>query len=53
VVGYVSPVLLGSGRYPALRSDAIPTIAAAPRLVLDEVTLFGEDVRIISYPKGA
>ena len=53
VVGYVAPVLLGSGRYPALRSDAIATIAAAPRLVLDEVTRFGEDVRITSYPKGA
>ena len=53
VVGYVSPVLLGSGRYPAMRSDAIATITAAPRLVLDEVTRIGEDVRLISYPKGA
>jgi diaminohydroxyphosphoribosylaminopyrimidine deaminase/5-amino-6-(5-phosphoribosylamino)uracil reductase len=53
IVGYVSPVLLGSGRYPALRSDAIPTITAAPRLVLDEVARIGEDVRLISYPKGA
>jgi diaminohydroxyphosphoribosylaminopyrimidine deaminase/5-amino-6-(5-phosphoribosylamino)uracil reductase len=53
VVGYVSPVLLGSGRYPALRSDAITTITAAPRLVLDDVTCFGEDVRLTSYPKGA
>jgi diaminohydroxyphosphoribosylaminopyrimidine deaminase/5-amino-6-(5-phosphoribosylamino)uracil reductase len=53
VVGYVSPVLLGSGRYPALRSSAITTISAAPRLVLDDVTRFGEDVRLTSYPKGA
>jgi len=53
VVGYVSPVLLGSGRYPALRSNAIPTITAAPRLVLEDVTRFGEDVRLTSYPKGA
>ena len=53
VVGYVSPVLLGSGRYPALRSNAITTIAAAPRLRLDDVTRFGEDVRLTSYPKGA
>ena len=29
------------------------TIAAAPRLVLDDVTRFGEDVRLTSYPKGA
>lgn len=53
VVGYVSPVLLGSGRYPALRSSAIATITAAPRLTLEDVTRFGEDVRLISYPKGA
>jgi diaminohydroxyphosphoribosylaminopyrimidine deaminase / 5-amino-6-(5-phosphoribosylamino)uracil reductase len=53
VVGYVSPVLLGSGRYPALRSSAIGTIADAPRLVLEDVTRFGADVRLISYPKGA
>jgi diaminohydroxyphosphoribosylaminopyrimidine deaminase/5-amino-6-(5-phosphoribosylamino)uracil reductase len=53
VVGYVSPVLLGSGRYPALRSEAIATITAAPRLVLDDVTRFGADVRLTSYPKGA
>ncbi len=53
VVGYVSPVLLGSGRYPALRSDAIATITAAPRLVLEDVSRFGEDVRLTSYPKGA
>jgi diaminohydroxyphosphoribosylaminopyrimidine deaminase/5-amino-6-(5-phosphoribosylamino)uracil reductase len=52
VVGYVSPVLLGSGRYPALRSSAIETISAAPRLVLADVAVFGEDVRLISYPKG-
>ncbi len=53
VVGYVSPVLLGSGRYPALRSAAIQTISAAPRLVLEDVARFGEDVRLTSYPKGA
>ncbi len=53
VVGYVSPVLLGSGRYPALRSSAITTITQAPRLVLEDVTRFGSDVRLISYPKGA
>jgi diaminohydroxyphosphoribosylaminopyrimidine deaminase/5-amino-6-(5-phosphoribosylamino)uracil reductase len=53
VVGYVSPVLLGSGRYPALRSSANQTIAAAARLTLEDVTRFGEDVRLVSYPKGA
>jgi diaminohydroxyphosphoribosylaminopyrimidine deaminase/5-amino-6-(5-phosphoribosylamino)uracil reductase len=52
VVGYVSPVLLGSGRYPALRSSAIDTITAAPRLTLEDVTRFGADVRLTSYPKG-
>ncbi len=53
VVGYVSPVLLGSGRYPALRSAAIQTITAAPRLTLEDVTRIGADVRLTSYPKGA
>jgi diaminohydroxyphosphoribosylaminopyrimidine deaminase/5-amino-6-(5-phosphoribosylamino)uracil reductase len=53
VVGYVSPVLLGSGRYPALRSSAIQTITSAPRLTLEDVTRFGADVRLVSYPKGA
>jgi diaminohydroxyphosphoribosylaminopyrimidine deaminase/5-amino-6-(5-phosphoribosylamino)uracil reductase len=53
VVGYVSPVLLGSGRYPALRSAAVQTITAAPRLTLEDVTRFGADVRLTSYPKGA
>ena len=31
----------------------IGTIEAAGRLRLDDVTRFGDDVRLTSYPKGA
>ncbi len=58
VIGYVAAVVLGSGRYPAIRDAGIPTIAAAARLHLSDVTRFGDDVRLTSYvqpasPKGA
>lgn len=52
VVGYIAPVLLGSGRHPTLAEAGIETISAAGRLKLHDVTRFGEDVRLISYPKG-
>jgi diaminohydroxyphosphoribosylaminopyrimidine deaminase / 5-amino-6-(5-phosphoribosylamino)uracil reductase len=52
VVGYVAPVLLGSGRYPAMSDAGIDTIAQAGRLRLDDVTRFGDDVRLTSYPEG-
>ncbi|MCW2549174.1 MAG: ribD [Mycobacterium sp.] len=52
VIGYYAPALLGSGRYPVLIGGGIDTIAAAGRLVLDDVTRLGDDVRLISYPKG-
>lgn len=52
VIGYVAPVLLGSGRYPAMAGAGVDTIAAAGRLRLDDVTRFGDDVRLTSYPKG-
>jgi diaminohydroxyphosphoribosylaminopyrimidine deaminase / 5-amino-6-(5-phosphoribosylamino)uracil reductase len=52
VIGYVAAVLLGSGRYPAIGAAGIDTIAAAPRLRLDDVTRFGDDVRLTCYPEG-
>jgi diaminohydroxyphosphoribosylaminopyrimidine deaminase/5-amino-6-(5-phosphoribosylamino)uracil reductase len=53
VVGYVAAVLLGGGRYPAIGAAGIDSITAAPRLHLDDVTRFGDDVRLTCYPKGA
>ena len=45
VVGYVAPVLLGAG--PAALGDVgAGTIDAAPRLELDDVQVFGPDVRL-------
>jgi diaminohydroxyphosphoribosylaminopyrimidine deaminase/5-amino-6-(5-phosphoribosylamino)uracil reductase len=46
VIGYVAPVLLGSGRWPALRAALGDSIDQAPRLRLDEVTRIGPDVRL-------
>lgn len=51
VIGYLAPVLLGSGRWPALRGALADTIAAAPRLRLDEVTRMGPDVRLTARPE--
>ncbi|HEY9475176.1 MAG TPA: RibD family protein, partial [Mycobacteriales bacterium] len=52
VVGYLAPVLLGSG--PAALGDAgISTIGAALRLRLDETTRFGPDLRLVLRPVGA
>ena len=51
VVGYVAAVVLGSGRFPAIHDAGIATIAAAPRLRLADVTRFGDDVRLTSYPQ--
>ena len=53
VVGYIAPVLLGSGRFPALLGGGIDTIAAAGRLELIDVTRIGDDIRLTSYPKGS
>ena len=52
VVGYIAPVLLGSGRHPTLAEAGIESIADAGRLDLYDVTRFGDDVRLTSYPKG-
>ena len=53
VVGYIAPALLGSGRFPVLLDGGIDTIDSAGRLELDDVTRFGGDVRLTSYPKGS
>lgn len=53
VIGYVAPALLGSGRHPALSAAGIGTMAEAGRLRLHDVTRFGDDVRLTSYPEGA
>jgi diaminohydroxyphosphoribosylaminopyrimidine deaminase / 5-amino-6-(5-phosphoribosylamino)uracil reductase len=46
VIGYLAPVLLGSGRWPALRGGPGDSIATVPRLRLDEVTRIGPDARL-------
>jgi diaminohydroxyphosphoribosylaminopyrimidine deaminase/5-amino-6-(5-phosphoribosylamino)uracil reductase len=46
VVGYVAPVLVGGTGVPALAGPGAPTLAAAPRLRLDDVERFGPDVRL-------
>jgi diaminohydroxyphosphoribosylaminopyrimidine deaminase/5-amino-6-(5-phosphoribosylamino)uracil reductase len=48
VVGYLAPVLLGGGGLPALAGPGAPTLAAAPRLRLDDVRRVGPDVRLIA-----
>ena len=50
VIGYVAPVLLGSGRWPALRAALGDSIDQTPRLRLDEVTRIGPDVRLTARP---
>ncbi len=46
VLAYVAPVLLGSGRWPALLGTGQASIADAIRLRLDEVTRLGDDLRL-------
>ena len=50
VVGYVAAVAIGSGR-PVLDNAGAPTIDAAWRLRLDDVTPFGDDVRMTWRPR--
>ncbi|HKA10752.1 MAG TPA: bifunctional diaminohydroxyphosphoribosylaminopyrimidine deaminase/5-amino-6-(5-phosphoribosylamino)uracil reductase RibD [Candidatus Dormibacteraeota bacterium] len=50
VVGYLAPVLIGGGGATALTGPGAPTIAAARRLRLDEVTRLGPDVRLVARP---
>jgi diaminohydroxyphosphoribosylaminopyrimidine deaminase/5-amino-6-(5-phosphoribosylamino)uracil reductase len=52
VIGYVAPALLGAG--PAALADVgVGTIAAAHRLLLDDVTRLGDDVRLTLRPPRA
>ncbi|MCX9192989.1 bifunctional diaminohydroxyphosphoribosylaminopyrimidine deaminase/5-amino-6-(5-phosphoribosylamino)uracil reductase RibD [Carbonactinospora thermoautotrophica] len=51
VVGYVAPVLIGGGGLPALAGPGAPTIGAARRFRLDDVTRIGPDVRIVARPE--
>jgi diaminohydroxyphosphoribosylaminopyrimidine deaminase/5-amino-6-(5-phosphoribosylamino)uracil reductase len=50
VVGYVAPVLIGGGGLAALTGPGAPTIDAAVRLRLDEITPIGADVRLVARP---
>jgi diaminohydroxyphosphoribosylaminopyrimidine deaminase/5-amino-6-(5-phosphoribosylamino)uracil reductase len=52
VVGYVAPLLLGGGGLPALTGPGAPTLDAALRLRLDEITPIGADVRLVARPAG-
>lgn len=47
VVGYHAPALLGSGP-PVIGDIGCSTMAEAERLVLDEVSRIGEDVRVVT-----
>ncbi len=50
IVGYLAPILLGSG--PAALAEAgVGTIGAARRFRLDEVTRLGDDVRLTLRPR--
>jgi diaminohydroxyphosphoribosylaminopyrimidine deaminase/5-amino-6-(5-phosphoribosylamino)uracil reductase len=50
VVGYVAPVVIGSGK-PVLGNVGAPTLDASWRLRLDDVTQFGQDVRLTWRPE--
>lgn len=50
VVAYVAPLLIGGGGTPALAGPGAPSIEAAWRLRLDEVSRLGPDVRLIARP---
>jgi diaminohydroxyphosphoribosylaminopyrimidine deaminase/5-amino-6-(5-phosphoribosylamino)uracil reductase len=52
VVGYLAPALLGAGP-PALGDAGVGTIAAAHRLLLDDVARFDDDVRLTLRPTRA
>ncbi len=51
-IGYVAPVLLGSGQWPALRNPAQHTIADALRLDLVDVARLGDDLRLTAYGRS-
>jgi diaminohydroxyphosphoribosylaminopyrimidine deaminase / 5-amino-6-(5-phosphoribosylamino)uracil reductase len=47
VVAYIAPALIGGGGAPALAGQGAPSINAAWRLRLDEVTQLGPDLRLV------
>jgi diaminohydroxyphosphoribosylaminopyrimidine deaminase/5-amino-6-(5-phosphoribosylamino)uracil reductase len=53
VVGYLAPLLIGGGGLPALTGAGAPTLAAATRLGLEDVTVIGPDVRLTARPIAA
>jgi diaminohydroxyphosphoribosylaminopyrimidine deaminase / 5-amino-6-(5-phosphoribosylamino)uracil reductase len=53
LVAYLAPVLLGGGGLPALTGPGAPTIDAAWRWRLDEVTRLGPDLRLVARPVDA
>jgi diaminohydroxyphosphoribosylaminopyrimidine deaminase/5-amino-6-(5-phosphoribosylamino)uracil reductase len=53
VVGYVAPVLLGSGAWPVVRGTGQHTIADAVRLRLDEAVRVGDDLRLTAYGRSS
>jgi diaminohydroxyphosphoribosylaminopyrimidine deaminase / 5-amino-6-(5-phosphoribosylamino)uracil reductase len=50
VIGYVAPVLIGGGGRSALEGPGAPSIDAAWRWRLDEVTRIGPDIRLVATP---
>jgi diaminohydroxyphosphoribosylaminopyrimidine deaminase/5-amino-6-(5-phosphoribosylamino)uracil reductase len=52
VVAYVAPVLIGDGGRAALAGAGAPSMDAARRLRIDDVTVIGSDVRITARPTG-
>jgi diaminohydroxyphosphoribosylaminopyrimidine deaminase / 5-amino-6-(5-phosphoribosylamino)uracil reductase len=52
LVAYLAPVLIGGGGLPALTGPGAPTIDAAWRWRLDEVTRLGPDLRLVARPVG-
>jgi diaminohydroxyphosphoribosylaminopyrimidine deaminase / 5-amino-6-(5-phosphoribosylamino)uracil reductase len=50
VIAYVAPVLIGGGGLPALAGPGAPSIDAALRLRIDDVTVIGPDVRLTARP---
>jgi diaminohydroxyphosphoribosylaminopyrimidine deaminase/5-amino-6-(5-phosphoribosylamino)uracil reductase len=50
VIAYVAPLMIGGGGLPALAGLGAPTLDAALRLRLDDVTRIGPDVRLTARP---
>jgi diaminohydroxyphosphoribosylaminopyrimidine deaminase/5-amino-6-(5-phosphoribosylamino)uracil reductase len=50
VVGYLAPMLIGGGGFPALGGEGAPSIDKAWPFRIDEVTRVGKDLRIVARP---